>query len=139
MIGGGLVIERGLYGSDSDIERLGIVRAGETFVRPVPDWVMSRPNSTFQMTRGTRAYAVLPLPAKNVSCTQRVEVIAADGTSCGHSDYPIAPGTCDTNALTVGVDGTVIQALPRTMEASEEVIIGTLHTCRWRWWSGVLR
>jgi len=88
---------------------------------------------------GYRGAAVLALPlgAKGVLCTQRVEVVAPDGTSCGATDYPIAGGTCDTLDLNLGADGTIIQQLPGAMEQTNSIVGG--HTCTWRWWPAALR
>jgi hypothetical protein len=74
-----------------------------------------------------------------VNCSQPVEVIAPDGTSCGATDYPIAPGACDTLALTLAEDGTVIQQLPTAMEVTDPPNIDSNHSCTWRWWTAALR
>src|SRR6267143_636693 len=89
-----------------------------------------RPNGS---SRGGQAYAALPLGASNVACTQRLELLAPDGTSCGARDYQIAAGTCSTGDLTLGLDGTVIQQLPASMESERSWYDGS-HTCTWRWW-----
>jgi hypothetical protein len=62
---------------------------------------------------------------------------AADGTSCGAREYPIAAGTRDTGDLTLAMDGTVIQPLPLSMETMLD--IHGSHTCAWRWWAGAVR
>ena len=110
-------------------QALAVVASGSGTVEPAPDWMTSRPDTRLQIARGGRAYAVLPYGAAGVSCSQRVEVVAQDGTSCGAADYPIAPGKCDTKHLTLGADGTVIQQLPDAMEAKS----GDSHACTWRW------
>ena len=69
---------------------------------------------------------MLPEGETAIPCTQRLEVVAPDGTSCGSRDYPIAAGTCDTSPLTLAADGTVIQQLPFSMETMTPV--GS-HTC----------
>jgi hypothetical protein len=99
----------------------------------------ARPNARLQLTRGGRAYAVLPLGAVDVPCTQSLEVVAPDGTSCGARDYPIAAGTCTTRDLALGADGTVIQSLPDSLETRAGSSAGTVQTCTWRWWSGALK
>jgi len=94
----------------------------------------ARTDTRLQIARQGRAYAVLPMGAKGVSCSQRVEIVAPDGASCGATDFPIASGTCDTHDLVLGADGTVIQQLPDAMETKDE--IHAFHTCTWRWWAG---
>jgi len=88
--------------------------------------------------QGGRAYVALPYGAHQVTCSQRVEVFAQDGTSCGSRDFPIAVGTCDTRDVTQGADGTIIQQLPLSMETGSSPSDGA-HTCTWRWWAGALR
>jgi len=78
-----------------------------------------------------------PYGAKGVACTQRIEVVAPDGSSCGARDYPIAGGNCDTHQLSVGADGTVIQMLPTAMETTDPIAF--THTCTWRWWPAALK
>jgi hypothetical protein len=80
---------------------------------------------------------VLPYAATGVACSQRLEVVAPDGTSCGSREYPIAAGTCDTHDLSLGADGTVIQQLPDSMESKDEVML--VHSCTWRWWPGAAK
>ena len=112
------------------------VASGLDAVQPAPDWMVARPETRLQIARGGRAYAVLPYAAAGAPCSQRVEVVASDGTSCGSADYPIAKGTCDTKDLILGADGTVIQQLPDAMETRNDL---SQHTCTWRWWSGAVR
>src|SRR5947209_2127859 len=69
-----------------------------------------------------------------VACTQRLEIVAPDGTSCGATDYVIASGTCDTFEMRLAADGTVIQELPSAMETFYDSI--GQSTCTWRWWPG---
>ena len=63
-------------------------------------------------------------------------MLAPDGKSCGARDYPLAAGTCDTLDLALGMDGTVIQQLPVSMET--QVDQHGSHTCTWRWWAAAL-
>jgi hypothetical protein len=135
LIGGGLLVRR--MDGPSHARALGVLRSGSASVDPGPDWMMSRRDVKLQIARGGKAYAALPLGAKGVLCTQRVEVVAPDGTSCGATDYPIAGGTCDTLDLNLGADGTIIQQLPRAMEQTNSVVGG--HTCTWRWWPAAFR
>ncbi len=36
----------------------------------------------------------------------------------------------------LGADGTVIQQLPDAMETTNDL---SMHSCTWRWWTGVLQ
>jgi hypothetical protein len=99
--------------------------------------MMSRRDVKLQIAGAGKAYAALPLGANGVPCTQRVEVVTPDGTSCGAAEYPIAGGTCDTLELSLGADGTIIQQLPKAMEQTNSVVGG--HTCTWRFWPAALR
>jgi hypothetical protein len=141
LIDGGLVIVRRSWSFDAAdrAEKLALLKAGETRTDAVPPWMARRPNTRWQIAREGRAYAVLPLGAKNVPCTQRLEIVAPDGTVCGARDYSMAAGTCTTKDLGLGADGTVIQALPDSMETRAEVSVGTVQTCTWRWWPRALR
>jgi len=137
LIGSGLVVRR--IDSDHGLHSLAlvVVASGAASASAAPDWMVSRRDVQFHLARNNRAYATLPYGAPNVACSQRVEVLAADGTSCGSRDYPIAAGTCETGDLTMAADGTVIQPLPLSMETTLD--IHGSHTCTWRWWAGAVR
>ena len=138
LIGGGLLVRR------MDLDRtfhalvLVVVPSGSTTASAAPEWMISRRDVKLEITRGGRAYVALPYGAHQVTCSQRVEVFAQDGTSCGSRDFPIAVGTCDTRDVTQGADGTIIQQLPLSMETRSNPSDGA-HTCTWRWWAGALR
>jgi hypothetical protein len=108
---------------------------GET-VAAAPAWLVARPGTQLHMARGGSAYAVLPVGGQVPSCSQRLEVVAPTGASCGVVDFPIAAGSCVTQPLAVGYDGTVIQQLPRELEIQ---FGGRSASCTWRWWAGLLR
>jgi hypothetical protein len=134
LIGGGLVVSR--MDGPSHSQAVAIVDNPIAVVRAPPPWMRARRDAKLQIARGGTAYAVLPLGASAVPCTQRVELIAPDGTSCATADYPIAGGICDTRELRLGVDGTIIQQLPAAMEQTN--VFGG-NTCTWRWWPAALR
>jgi hypothetical protein len=115
-----------------------VIPSGTTAVSAAPNWMSSRRDVQLEIARGGRAYAALPYGARQVTCSQRVEVLASDGTSCGSRDFPIAAGTCDTRDVTLGADGTIIQQLPLSMETGRNPH-DAAHTCTWRWWAGALR
>jgi hypothetical protein len=135
LIGSGLLVRR--IDGGAHAQALVIATSGSTTVQTPPDWMRARTDTRLQIARGGHAYAVLPLGAKAVSCSQRVEVVAPDGTSCGATDYPIATGTCDTHDLALGADGTLIQQLPDAMETKDDTV--GFHTCTWRWWAGAAK
>ncbi len=139
LIGGGVEVRR----MDSDMtglhaHTLVLVASGAAAVQPPPVWMTARPDTRLQIARGRHAYAALPYGAANTACTQKLEVLASDGTSCGSRDYPIAAGTCNTQDLTLAHDGTVMQQLPRAMETVTDPVRGW-HTCTWRYWTGAIR
>jgi len=141
LIGSGLAVRRMDY-TYSQIgtyhaQALVLVASGQPSVQPAPAWMVARPDTRLQIVRGGRAYAVLPYGAKGVACTQRIEVVAPDGSSCGARDYAIATGNCDTHQLSVGADGTVMQLLPDALETTNPIMF--THTCTWRWWSAALK
>jgi hypothetical protein len=137
LIDSGLVVQRiDASGGATYARAQVVVTSGVNEVQPAPEWMVTRPDSALQIARGGQAYAVLPLGAKGVPCTQRVEIVAADGTSCGTREFKIADGICDTHDLTLGLDGTVIQRLPDSMESRSDV---GATTCTWRWWPAAAR
>jgi len=141
LIGAGLAVRRMDYAYSQigsyHAHALVVVASGQASVQPAPDWMVARPDTRLQIVRGGRAYAVIPYGAKGAACTQRIEVLAPDGSSCGARDYPIASGNCDTHQLSVGADGTVIQMLPDAMETKDPIAF--THTCTWRWWPAALQ
>ena len=136
LIGGGVVVYRIDSTDTFHSHALAVVAGPSASPQAAPDWMTSRADTRMQIVRGGRGYAFLPFGSKGVACTQRVEVVAPDGTVCGARDYPMAAGTCDTGDLTAGADGTVIQPAPRSQETDD---ITGAHTCTWRWWTGALR
>ena len=135
LIGGGVVVRRmdlnAANGTDSHM--LVTVDSGTAGVHAAPQWMVGRNNTRLQITRGGMAYAVLPYGVATGNCSEHLEIVASDGTSCGARDYPIAAGTCNTMGLTLAEDGTVMQQLPSSME----LIINSVdaHTCTWRFWT----
>jgi len=138
LIGSGLEVRR-MDALPLTAQALLVVQSGSTAAQDAPAWMTSRPNTRLQLARQGTAYAVLPYGESGVACTQTVELLGSDGTSCGSRDYPIASGTCDTYDLTLGADGTVIQQLPLSMETPIQKPTGNWNTCTWRFWSGALR
>jgi hypothetical protein len=111
---------------------------------PVPEWLVQRPGIELRPIRGGAGYAAIGGPAGPGACF--LEVLAADGHSCGHVDFEGAVAASDSrmgsNAgpsprivcdLAVGTDGTVIA---RTEEI--EPTQGLLRF-NWHWWPGFLR
>jgi hypothetical protein len=137
LIGGGVLVRRmDVTGGVTHSQALVVVQTGSTQVQAAPSWMTSRPDTRLQIARGERAYAFLPLGAPGVTCSQRVDLVAPDGSLCGATNYPISSGTCDTLDLSMGEDGTVIQSLPTALETQN--FMG-FRSCTWRWWAGALR
>src|SRR5439155_14603761 len=115
LIGGGLLVYRMDYDGSTHSRAVAVLQGLSTTPMTPAGWLQARPDSRVQIARGGRAYAVFPLGAKGVTCSQRVEIVTPDGTSCGSREYALAQGSCDTQDLTVGAGGTVIQQLPSAM------------------------
>jgi hypothetical protein len=100
---------------------------------PPPDFLQARPDTRLHTARDSKAYAMLPIPAQG-GCTQRIEVLAPSGKSCGTAEFRLAAGSCTTNFIDIGYDGTVVQQLPASME--DHSCNGNTCSCTWRWWPG---
>jgi hypothetical protein len=139
--GGGVAVRRvdatDFTGSNLSSQYLCVVQAGSKTCDAVPDWLSSRKNVRIQPVRGGAAYASLPDPTAVSDCKQTVELIDANGASCGTMDLQMASGACTTRQLEVGKDGTLIQPLA---DPAWSCGPGD-RPCRptWRWWSGLFR
>jgi hypothetical protein len=89
------------------------------------------------MVHAGNGYAVLPMPGTSAVCEQQVEVIGAGGKTCGSSTFNISGGSCTTNSIVVGYDGTVVQQAPRERETCTAV--DHQCTCSYRYWPGFFR
>ncbi|MFL5442235.1 MAG: hypothetical protein ACJ79W_24040, partial [Myxococcales bacterium] len=61
------------------------------------------------------------------------------GKSCGSAEFRAAPGSCRTNFIDVGYDGTVVQQLPAEIDAQSCPPGEICRSCTWRWWPGFFR
>jgi hypothetical protein len=132
-IGSGLFVLRLAGGHTTWLHQLDSLA---TAAAAAPGYLASRPDTRLHMAHGGKAYAMLPIPAQG-DCTQRIEVLAPSGKSCGSAEFRLAPGSCTTNFIDIGYDGTVVQQLPSSME--DRACAGTECSCTWRWWSGFFR
>jgi hypothetical protein len=98
-----------------------------------PAWLKARPNTDLRMVHRGRGYAVLPPAAASGDCAQAIEVFSPSGKSCGANSFRAAAGSCSTQAIRVGYDGTVVQQLPSSAE--QQCSFGAC-TCTWQWWPG---
>jgi hypothetical protein len=98
---------------------------------PAPDWLTSRPDTRLYLARGGKAYALVPEGAPAVDCGQSVEIVTADGGSCGSRQFRVAQGQCRTLGMTVGLEGTLIQQTPQGMDGA--------GVCSWHYFPGALR
>jgi hypothetical protein len=104
-----------------------------TAAAPAPDYLQARPDTRLHVAHDGQAYAMLPIPAQG-QCTQHIEVLAPSGKSCGSAEFALASGSCTTNFIDVGYDGTVVQQLPDSME--DHSCAAANCSCTWRWWPG---
>ena len=128
LIGGGLL----LVGRGHDPQALVTVASGAAKAEAAPAWMQSLPDTRLQIVQGGRGYAVIPMKANRVACSQSVGVVSPAGDWCSTSDFPLAQGQCDTFDLTMGADGTVIQQLPSPLEHWSPTYMS--HSCTWQWW-----
>jgi hypothetical protein len=141
LIGGGLAVRRVDAPSPGATtgwhsQWIATVPSGNPNAQGAPDWLTSRPDTWIEPVRGNTAYAVLPMGAQGTACDQKVEVLAPDGASCGSLDFPIASSTCDTFDLRLGVDGTVLQKLPASLEQAPGAAV---RNCTVRFWPALLK
>jgi hypothetical protein len=123
-------------GREQSSRYLCVVRTGETSCEAPPEWLGSLRDQRIEpVMRGVGnggfwAFAVLPDPKTVSDCTQHVELRSASGAACGGMELPMAEGSCLTQALSVGRDGTLIQPLPEKAWQCDS------RGCRptWRWW-----
>jgi hypothetical protein len=135
LIGGGVAVRRvDQDDSGRPFQRaawLVTVGAGRIDAQPAPQWMKDRPNTQLAVARSGKAYALLPMGAPNGDCAQKVEVIAPDGTSCGAFDISVAGGKCRTENVSLSLDGTPIQLMPRELSQP--------NTCSYRSWLHALQ
>jgi hypothetical protein len=102
------------------------------------DSMATRPNTSLHMVRGGNGYAVLPAGGADTSeCAQDIEVFSPSGMRCGATRFRAANGSCRTGAISVGYDGTVMQAAIDP-DPSHFAWFGP-STCYWHWWRGFYR
>jgi hypothetical protein len=127
----------GLFLSDG-FHWIGQIDALATGFTAAPPWLVTRINTTLHMARGGTAYAVVPLQSASANCEQTIELVAADGTSCGSATFTVGGGACDTTGpIVVGYDGTVVQELPSTRETCTAA--NHQCTCTYHAWPAFFR
>jgi hypothetical protein len=129
-VGSGLFVLRLAGGHTTWLHQLDSLA---TVPAAAPGYLTSRPDTRLHMAHGGKAYAMLPIPAQG-ACTQRIEVLAPSGKSCGSAEFGLGSGSCTTNFIDIGYDGTVVQQLPASME--DRSCTGNECSCTWRWWPG---
>lgn len=73
--------------------------------------------------------------ARTMSPSARSSAVASrssfnNGTGCGFFEAGIARGQCRTEDLALGLDGTPVQLLPKSLAPAS--------TCSYRWWPSAL-
>ncbi|WP_143827968.1 hypothetical protein [Anaeromyxobacter sp. Fw109-5] len=111
-------------------EAVSVVRDGETRLSPAPSWLSGRRYWSIVLVRGGTAHALLPAVVQDSPLVQ-IEIVAANGESCGTVVLPSVAHTRDVN---IGRDGTVIVG---GMGASYDPRVA--DECEWRWWPGLFR
>jgi hypothetical protein len=123
--------------SGAEADWVGVIPSGEPRVDPVPSWLASRPDAFPSIARGQRAYAMMPSSQSVDVCQQEIEVVSAVGNSCGRMVLPLDGFPCTTRDLRLGLDGTVMQMLPRSREPF--VPQSSMRNCTVRFWPAALQ
>jgi hypothetical protein len=135
LISGGLVVRRMDQLNDPaghpyrTAQWLFAVDAGSDTVRPAPAWL--QPDTDIAIARKGQGYALLPMGKPSAPCEQTVRMVAADGTRCQTFTLPLAPGSCRTEDVGLGRDGTVVEIVPRELRPA--------GTCSWVFWPAALQ
>jgi hypothetical protein len=139
LIGGGVALRR-VHGIDPPwaSDWVGMIGSGASHIDLPPKWLASRPNTRLEVARGESAYAVLPYGEGVAPCSQSAEVLTPSGVSCGALELPIVPGACITRDLRLGLDGSVLQMVPSSLEHDLHQPGGP-RSCTLRFWPAVLR
>jgi hypothetical protein len=135
LISGGLAFQH--VGPDGTGDWVGVFPSGEQRIDAAPSWLASRPNEVPSLARGRGAYAMMPSSESVDVCEQEIEVVSAAGNSCGRIALPLDGFPCTTRDLRLGLDGTVMQMLPRSREPF--VPQSTMRNCTVRFWPAALR
>jgi hypothetical protein len=115
------------------------IDAGATAFTAAPSWLATRSGVSLHMVHGGRGYAVIPDAQSSTKCEQPIEVVSPSGQSCGTATFAIDSGGCQTNAITVGYDGTVVQQMPYSYDAANCTAAGHECPCTYRYWRGFFR
>ncbi|SEU14127.1 hypothetical protein [Stigmatella erecta] len=126
LAGGGLALQ-------GDAQWVAWFPSGEAEApQPAPAWLASHPGSQLALIRNQQANVLIRMPTMSgAGCQESLLVFASDGTACGELLFPPDGSTCFQRQLGVGLDGTVIQQVDRSAQATPQ--------CSWRWWPGLLR
>jgi hypothetical protein len=126
LIGGGLALQ-------VDGRWTHTFASGFTVPQAAPSW-LARRSGQLEIVRGGRAYALMPPHPMAPVCSQQVEVLAPDGTSCGALTFETPEGACVTSPLSLGADGSILQQ-QLLAHPDEEGRNG----CTQKWWPQILR
>jgi hypothetical protein len=74
-----------------------------------PAWLAERPGTRVRTVRGGTAYALVPDAAAAGACTQRVELLSAEGRLCGAVTVTASAPDCLPSTLDLGRDGTLLR------------------------------
>lgn len=141
-IGGGFFLQRltnDRYAPDSYAAQFvaQIDTLGTAFTGP-PAWLYKYDRLKLHPARGGTAYAFIDQSGHPSDCTQRIQIVATTGKACGSASFNAGVnGACQTAAINVAWDGTVVQQLAPQTEAHDPA--GSQVSCTWQWWPGLLR
>lgn len=81
---------------------------------------------------------MLPWAALVPACDQQVEIVSPSGDSCGRIDLPLDQSPCITRDVRLGLDGTILQMLPRSREPFDPPASG-VRDCTVSFWPAALK
>jgi hypothetical protein len=126
LIGGGLALQ-------ADGKWTHTFASGSSEAQAAPDWLAQR-SGRLEIVRGGRAYALMPPAPGAFVCSQQVEVLAPDGSSCGKLTFETPDGACARSPLSLGPDGTILQQQLLAHPDPEG-----RDGCTQKWWPQILR
>jgi hypothetical protein len=135
LIGGGLVVRRVDQLNDPaghpyrTAQWLFAIDAGSSGMRAPPSWLQS--NTDIAIARRGMGYAVLAMGKPSAPCNQTIQMLAPDGTRCGSFTLPLAAGSCRTEDVALGRDGTLVEIVPRELRPA--------NSCSWAFWPSALQ
>jgi hypothetical protein len=107
---------------------------GETAPEPAPCWLQARPDTDVFLVHGNSMQALIS--SKGMSCDQALELVDANGASCGTFAVDSPSESCGTGRVSIGADGTVLE---NGGYETVQTLYGPRTACLERWWPALLQ